>query len=150
MRNDRHCGFHTITARDLDVEGISGVVERIRRRVANSKVYISVGIDVLDPAFAPGKAVPFPSIHTPILFLFHVTYSVFLFGMIIGRWSFESSLLTDWLFSFPRKLREHQRQEAGPRENYCPSLLAWKGSRSWAVMWSRWHPCMILRETRLL
>lgn len=54
MRNDRRCGFTTITARDIDTVGIQGIVDRIRKRVTGTKIYISVDIDVLDPAFAPG------------------------------------------------------------------------------------------------
>jgi hypothetical protein len=56
LRNDIRCGFEMIKARDLDSLGINGVVEEIKRRVGDSKVYISVDIDVLDPAFAPGKS----------------------------------------------------------------------------------------------
>jgi agmatinase len=55
MENDRRCGFSTITARDLDKLGTSGVIQAIRDRVGSSRVYISVDIDVLDPAYAPGK-----------------------------------------------------------------------------------------------
>ena len=44
-----------VKARDLDKVGIEGVISQIKDRVAGSKVYISVDIDVLDPAFAPGK-----------------------------------------------------------------------------------------------
>ncbi|KAG6997848.1 agmatinase 1 [Physcia stellaris] len=54
MRNDIRCGFETVTARDIDRIGVSGVIERIQDRVGDSKVYVSVDIDVLDPAFAPG------------------------------------------------------------------------------------------------
>lgn len=43
-----------IKARDLDRLGIDGVVEQIKSRVGDSRVYISVDIDVLDPAYAPG------------------------------------------------------------------------------------------------
>ena len=32
---------------------MDGVVKRLKRRVGNTDVYISVDIDVLDPAFAP-------------------------------------------------------------------------------------------------
>ncbi|KAF7586150.1 hypothetical protein BBP40_009405 [Aspergillus hancockii] len=53
VRNDIRCGFEMIKARDLDRLGVNGVVEEIKRRVGDSKVYISVDIDVLDPAFAP-------------------------------------------------------------------------------------------------
>lgn len=55
MKHDVKCGFHAITARDLDILGSKGVVDRIREQVGDSRIYISVDIDVLDPAFAPGK-----------------------------------------------------------------------------------------------
>ena len=60
MENDRRCGFHTITARDLDKLGIQAVVDKIRQRVCDTNVYISVDIDVLDPAFAPGQSTLVP------------------------------------------------------------------------------------------
>ena len=55
LRNDLRCGFEIVKARDIDRYGVSGVIERLKSRVAGTKVYISVDIDVLDPAFAPGK-----------------------------------------------------------------------------------------------
>jgi agmatinase len=54
MRNDLRCGFDMVTARDLDRLGTEGIIARIKDRVGDSAVYISVDIDVLDPAFAPG------------------------------------------------------------------------------------------------
>lgn len=54
LRNDVRCGFEIIRARDIDCLGISGLIKRLKERVAGTKVYISVDIDVLDPAFAPG------------------------------------------------------------------------------------------------
>lgn len=56
VKDDQHCGFSIITARDLDRFGVDGIVSRIKERVGDdgAKVYISVDIDVLDPAFAPG------------------------------------------------------------------------------------------------
>jgi agmatinase len=54
VANDIRCGFEMVKARDIDRIGIAGVIERLRKRVAGTKVYISVDIDVLDPAFAPG------------------------------------------------------------------------------------------------
>ena len=54
MRNDIRCGFQMIKARDIDRIGINGVIDRLKERVAGSSVYISVDIDVLDPAYAPG------------------------------------------------------------------------------------------------
>lgn len=55
VRNDRRCGFEIVKARDIDRTGVRGIIERLKNRVGDSKVYISVDIDVLDPAFAPGK-----------------------------------------------------------------------------------------------
>jgi agmatinase len=53
LRNDLRCGFEMVKARDVDRFGVHGVIDRLRKRVAGTKVYISVDIDVLDPAFAP-------------------------------------------------------------------------------------------------
>jgi agmatinase len=55
LKNDKRCGFEIIKARDLDTLGMEGVIDRIKERVGDSLVYISVDIDVLDPAYAPGK-----------------------------------------------------------------------------------------------
>ncbi|KAF2755402.1 Arginase/deacetylase [Pseudovirgaria hyperparasitica] len=53
LKNDRRCGFAIVTARDIDRIGIQGVIETLKARVGSTNVYISVDIDVLDPAFAP-------------------------------------------------------------------------------------------------
>jgi len=65
MRNDRRCGFSTLTARDLDRFGIAGIIQALRDRVGDSKVYISVDIDVLDPAYAPGECRCDPTVVNP-------------------------------------------------------------------------------------
>lgn len=54
IRNDLRCGFEMVKARDLDILGVDGVISQVKKRVGDSKVYISVDIDVLDPAYAPG------------------------------------------------------------------------------------------------
>lgn len=54
LRNDKNCGFEMIKARDIDRWSPQGVIEKLKSRVAGTKVYISVDIDVLDPAYAPG------------------------------------------------------------------------------------------------
>lgn len=38
--------------------GIDGAVDAVRQRVGDAPVYVSVDIDVLDPAFAPGTGTP--------------------------------------------------------------------------------------------
>lgn len=55
---DRDLGFTAIRASDVDRLGVAGVVDRVRRRVGDCPVYLSVDIDVLDPAFAPGTGTP--------------------------------------------------------------------------------------------
>ncbi|KAI0596516.1 arginase [Biscogniauxia sp. FL1348] len=59
-RNDARCGFSLVTARALDLHGAAGVISQIRERVRGTKVYISVDIDVLDPAFAPATGTAEP------------------------------------------------------------------------------------------
>lgn len=56
LKHDSHCGFHLITARDLDRFGTQGIIDKIREQVGDSRIYITVDIDVLDPAFAPGNS----------------------------------------------------------------------------------------------
>jgi len=51
------CGFDTVKARDIDRIGVQGIIDRLKERVGDTLVYISVDIDVLDPAFAPGQCV---------------------------------------------------------------------------------------------
>jgi agmatinase len=56
--DDRELGFAMVPAKEIDVLGANGVAERIRARVGERPVYISIDIDVLDPAFAPGTGTP--------------------------------------------------------------------------------------------
>ncbi|PGG97792.1 agmatinase [Helicocarpus griseus UAMH5409] len=60
IKNDIRCGFEIITSRDMDRIRTHGIVEKIKKRVGSNRVYISVDIDVLDPAFAPGTGTAEP------------------------------------------------------------------------------------------
>jgi len=60
LRNDRRCGFAIVTARDLDSLGTAGVISAIRSRVGAAKVYVSVDVDVMDPAYAPATGTAEP------------------------------------------------------------------------------------------
>ncbi|KAK0718957.1 arginase family-domain-containing protein [Apiosordaria backusii] len=60
LDNDRRCGFEFVTARDLDRLGTAGIIERLKARVGDAKVYVSVDIDVLDPAYAPATGTAEP------------------------------------------------------------------------------------------
>ena len=51
-------GVTTITAQDVHESRPAAVAERIREVVGDAPVYLSVDIDVLDPAFAPGTGTP--------------------------------------------------------------------------------------------
>jgi agmatinase len=42
----------------VDRLGVDEVADRVRRRVGDNPVYLSIDIDVLDPAFAPGTGTP--------------------------------------------------------------------------------------------
>jgi len=56
--DDARFGFQVIRAGDLDRLGPAEVLGRVVQRVGNAPVYLSVDIDVLDPAFAPGTGTP--------------------------------------------------------------------------------------------
>jgi agmatinase len=58
LPDDEKLGFSVITSMDLETEHIDGVVRRILERVGDAPVYVSVDIDVLDPAAAPGTGTP--------------------------------------------------------------------------------------------
>ena len=58
LSQDSELGFQVIAAPEVDQIGVPGMVERIGQRVGDRPVYISVDIDVLDPAHAPGTGTP--------------------------------------------------------------------------------------------
>ena len=58
LTDDAAFGFEIIRAEDLDRIGIEEIVDRVRRRTGDAPVYLSIDIDVLDPAFAPGTGTP--------------------------------------------------------------------------------------------
>jgi agmatinase len=58
LSDDEELGFRVIHCRDVDDLGWRGVLGRIRERVGGRPVYLSLDIDVLDPAFAPGTGTP--------------------------------------------------------------------------------------------
>jgi agmatinase len=58
LTDDETFGFKIVTSMDLEDLGVRGVVERIRARIGAAPLYVSVDIDVLDPAAAPGTGTP--------------------------------------------------------------------------------------------
>jgi guanidinobutyrase / D-arginase len=58
LSEDQVLGFQLIGCHDMDDLGWRGAVERVKARVGDRPVYVSLDIDVLDPAFAPGTGTP--------------------------------------------------------------------------------------------
>lgn len=58
LLDDEEIGFQVVPSVEIDDLGARGILERIRGRVQDRPVYVSVDIDVLDPAFAPGTGTP--------------------------------------------------------------------------------------------
>jgi len=58
LQKDEELGFRIVHCDEFETIGITGVVERIRERVGNHPLYLSIDIDVLDPAHAPGTGTP--------------------------------------------------------------------------------------------
>ena len=58
LSDDAALGFTVIGTWETDDIGAKGIVERIRERVDGHPLYVSIDIDVLDPAFAPGTGTP--------------------------------------------------------------------------------------------
>ncbi|MFM5905957.1 MAG: agmatinase [Micrococcales bacterium] len=58
LEDDTRLGFKVITSDHVDQLGIPAIIDQIRARVGSKPVYVSIDIDVLDPAFAPGTGTP--------------------------------------------------------------------------------------------
>jgi agmatinase len=58
LAEDAGFGFLTLGTWEIESIGIAGYVERIRDRVGDAPLYVSIDIDVLDPAFAPATGTP--------------------------------------------------------------------------------------------
>ncbi|KQU07437.1 agmatinase [Rhodococcus sp. Leaf7] len=58
LEDDAVLGFQIIRSDDYETDGVASIVERMRRRLDTGPVYVSVDIDVLDPAHAPGTGTP--------------------------------------------------------------------------------------------
>ena len=58
LTDDGVLGFQIIGSVEFDTLGVAGVIDRMKERLAGRPVYVSVDIDVLDPAHAPGTGTP--------------------------------------------------------------------------------------------
>ncbi|ETW86728.1 hypothetical protein HETIRDRAFT_307854 [Heterobasidion irregulare TC 32-1] len=58
ITNDEDVGFKIVSTDDIDDIGINEVIRRIRERIGDSPVYLSLDIDVIDPGLAPATGTP--------------------------------------------------------------------------------------------
>jgi len=58
LKEDEDLGFKIIHCDDFQTQSIDQIVKRIRDRVGDNPLYLSIDIDVLDPAHAPGTGTP--------------------------------------------------------------------------------------------
>ncbi|WP_041684926.1 agmatinase [Renibacterium salmoninarum] len=58
LEDDKRFGFGIVTSSDVFRQGVDEVVHKLRDRIGNRPLYVSIDIDVLDPAHAPGTGTP--------------------------------------------------------------------------------------------
>ena len=58
LADDTMLGFSVITSEFVEEEGIQAAIDRMRARIGDKPLYISIDIDVLDPSHAPGTGTP--------------------------------------------------------------------------------------------
>lgn len=58
LDDDARLGFAIVTSEFVEEHGVEAAVSRIRARIGDAPLYISIDIDVLDPAHAPGTGTP--------------------------------------------------------------------------------------------
>ncbi|WP_404434512.1 agmatinase [Microbacterium lacus] len=58
LEDDSRLGFAIITSEFIEEHGVEAAIQRLRARIGSAPLYISIDIDVLDPAHAPGTGTP--------------------------------------------------------------------------------------------
>jgi agmatinase len=58
LDDDLRLGFGIVSSMDVMTRGVDDVVDALRTRIGDRPLYVSVDIDVLDPAHAPGTGTP--------------------------------------------------------------------------------------------
>jgi len=71
FKNSKKDKVKTYTSYDLTEKGVKNIMSEIKRRCKGA-IYLSIDMDVLDPAFAPGVSYPVPAGMSPpeLLYLF--------------------------------------------------------------------------------
>ncbi|GII91450.1 agmatinase [Sinosporangium siamense] len=58
LDEDRRLGFGIVTSADVMRRGLDETIGALRQRIGDRPLYVSIDIDVLDPAHAPGTGTP--------------------------------------------------------------------------------------------
>ncbi|WP_127473203.1 agmatinase [Microbacterium sulfonylureivorans] len=58
LEDDERLGFSIVSSVDIETQGVEAAIDRMLRRLGDRPVYVSIDIDVLDPAHAPGTGTP--------------------------------------------------------------------------------------------
>ena len=58
LHDDARLGFAIISTTEIESEGLAHAIQRMLGRLKDKPLYVSVDIDVLDPAHAPGTGTP--------------------------------------------------------------------------------------------
>ncbi|HEY8985245.1 MAG TPA: agmatinase, partial [Streptomyces sp.] len=58
LTDDEKMGFGIVTSADVMRRGVDEVADQLRQRVGDRPLYVSIDIDCLDPAHAPGTGTP--------------------------------------------------------------------------------------------
>lgn len=58
LEDDRRFGFGIVTSADVYRQGVDEVVAKLRDRIGDRPLYVSIDVDVMDPAHAPGTGTP--------------------------------------------------------------------------------------------
>ncbi len=60
LDDDKALGFAIVSTEEVARRGVDEAIDRVRARVGDRPVYVSIDIDVLDPSHAPGTGTPEP------------------------------------------------------------------------------------------
>ncbi len=58
LDNATRVGLEVITPLNISESGISHTANRVERKNCSNKKYISIDLDCIDPAYAPGVSLP--------------------------------------------------------------------------------------------
>jgi agmatinase len=58
LEDDERLGFSIVSSEYIEEHGVEAAITRILQRIGDKPLYVSIDIDVLDPAHAPGTGTP--------------------------------------------------------------------------------------------